>query len=450
MKRLKKRELLSPVGTLEKANLAIGRNGGGISKEDAVNMLAECQEVALFLGNYLETLGEEASFLVRILEEYCEELYRMSLVTGNASECRKKSKKVKKLLIQLREGIRYQLPADRKVIVFLPYKASMWDSMESVWRAASEDESCEVYVVPIPYFDKNPDGTFGRLHDEGGEYPGYVPVTSWKEYKIEEQKPDIVYIHNPYDECNYVTSVHPAFYAKELKKHTPMLVYIPYFVVFHDDMKEQLCVLPGIIHADRVVVQSEAVKQTYVRAIYKAEKENHCEGALGNPMKKVLALGSPKYDKVANTGIKDLTVPEEWENIIRRADGTRKKIIFYNISVTDLLEQSDETIEKIEDTLKIFKRAQEDTALLWRPHPLIPATLRSMRPQLWERYQNIVSRYREEGWGIYDDSGDVDRAVILSDAYYGDGGSVYELYGKTKKPMMRQNALVLHTLAGNE
>ncbi len=39
----------------------------------------------------------------------------------------------------------------KNIIVFLPYKASMWDSLESVWRAAYEDkEHCEAYVVPIP------------------------------------------------------------------------------------------------------------------------------------------------------------------------------------------------------------------------------------------------------------------------------------------------------------
>ncbi|MBQ7479431.1 MAG: hypothetical protein IJT01_11160, partial [Selenomonadaceae bacterium] len=46
----------------------------------------------------------------------------------------------------------------KKDIVFLPYKASMWDSLESVWKAAEEDkEHCNAYVVPIPYADLTPD-----------------------------------------------------------------------------------------------------------------------------------------------------------------------------------------------------------------------------------------------------------------------------------------------------
>ena len=46
----------------------------------------------------------------------------------------------------------------QKKIFFLPYKASMWDSLESVWKAAVEDkEHCEAYVVPIPYYDIDSD-----------------------------------------------------------------------------------------------------------------------------------------------------------------------------------------------------------------------------------------------------------------------------------------------------
>ena len=61
--------------------------------------------------------------------------------------------------------------------VFLPYKASMWDSLESVWKAADEDPDCDAYVIPIPYFDRNPDGSFGPMHDERLDYPDNVPVT---------------------------------------------------------------------------------------------------------------------------------------------------------------------------------------------------------------------------------------------------------------------------------
>jgi hypothetical protein len=70
---------------------------------------------------------------------------------------------------------------------------------------------------------------------------------------------------------------------------------------------------------------------------------------------------------------------------------------------------------------------------------LIENTVKSMRPQLWEQYKALVDEYRKEGWGIYDDSSDMDRAVILSDGYYGDGSSVVQVYQQTGKPIMLQN-----------
>ena len=70
-------------------------------------------------------------------------------------------------------------------------------------------------------------------------------------------------------------------------------------------------------------------------------------------------------------------------------------------------------------------------------------TIQSMRPQLWDGYQKIVERYREERWGIYDDSADLNRAIVLSDAYYGDRSSVVQLCRKSGMPVMIQDVEVL-------
>ena len=61
------------------------------------------------------------------------------------------------------------------------------------------------------------------------------------------------------------------------------------------------------------------------------------------------------------------------------------------------------------------------------------------RPELGEEYRGIVESYQRDGWGIYDDSSDMDRAVVLSDGYYGDGSSVVWIYCETGKSVMIQN-----------
>lgn len=100
-------------------------------------------------------------------------------------------------------------------------------------------------------------------------------------------------------------------------------------------------------------------------------------------------------------------------------------------------------IDKIKDALAVFKENKDDIALLWRPHPLIVATLDSMVPEISEQYKKIVEDYKAEGWGIYDDTADMDRAIAISDAYYGDPSSIVQLYEKLEKPIMIQNVNVL-------
>ena len=56
-----------------------------------------------------------------------------------------------------------------------------------------------------------------------------------------------------------------------------------------------------------------------------------------------------------------------------------------------------------------------------------------------EEYDEIVRDYQQGGWGIYDDTSELERAIVRSDAYYGDSSSVVELYSKTGKPIMIQN-----------
>ena len=119
----------------------------------------------------------------------------------------------------------------REEIVFLPYKAAMWDSLETVWRKVDREADVTTIVMPVPYFDKNSDGSLREMHYEGDMFPAEVPVTDYKSYSLEEKHPEAIYIHNPYDGMNYVTGIHPDFYSSRIKNFTDELVYIPYFVL---------------------------------------------------------------------------------------------------------------------------------------------------------------------------------------------------------------------------
>lgn len=454
MEKYKKKDMLQTVDTLLKANDAIVRTAAS-NQQGAAAALVQCQESAIALGTYIDTLEEKFAPLVHTLEDYCENIYQMSVNLSDENLRRKYSKKIQKQLTALRNGVKYDLPDDKKEVVFLPYKASMWDSLESVWKAADEDPNCDAYVIPIPYFDKNPDGSFREEHYEGAQYPAYVPITRYDEYDLAARRPDAIYVHNPYDEHNHVTSVHPYFYCKNLKNYTDKLVYIPYFVlgeISPDNQKaidgmKHFCFTPGTIYAHKVIVQSEDMRRIYINEYSKAAKElgltgEHVDRAFLE--KKFLGIGSPKFDKVLNTKKEEVEIPAEWLKVIEKPDGGWKKVIFYNISVNALLRHEEKLIRKMESVFETVLENREEVALLWRPHPLIQATIESMRPQLWEAYREIRDRYIEEGWGIYDDSADLDRAVAVSDVYYGDGSSVVQLYQETGKPVLLQDVEILH------
>lgn len=418
-------------------------------KDQALDFLGQCQSGAINLGEAIEETEGEGFVTVKHLEEYCETVYQIyeKLRQGQSVSANQAFKGLRRSLTQVKNSIRNDIHV-RTEVVFLPYKASMWDSLESVWKAAEEDPECDAYVIPIPYYDRNPDGSFREEHYEGSLYPEYVPVTSYQDYDFEEHRPDVVFIHNPYDECNYVTSVHPFFYARNLKQYTDKLVYIPYFILNEIDPEnaaavkgiEHFCTVPGVIYADKVIVQSENMRQAYVNVMTEFAEENSLEGMDRKYWEeKILGLGSPKVDKVLNTRREDLEIPKEWLRIIEKPDGSWKKIIFYNTSVTTLLQYSEHYLEKMKDVFRVFYENREDVALLWRPHPLIKATIESMRPELWSEYQKMAEAYRKDGWGIYDDTADIDRAVAICDAYYGDGSSVIQLFQAKGKKIAVQN-----------
>lgn len=449
MRKYIKSKCVETLDLLNEAHGEIIKYIGERESGKASALLEQCQDTAISLGTLIEDLEGRGHQSVAPLEEYCELIYCVhgKLAGGEAFSINKIHKSLKRQVIKMKNSIRNDI-REQIEAVFLPYKASMWDSLESVWRAADSAPDCDAYVIPIPYYDKNPDGSLRRMHYEGSQYPPDVPIVRYDEFDFAAHRPDMIFIHNPYDNMNYVTSVPPFFYSENLKKYTDKLIYIPYFVLaeIEPDNGEAVanmshfCTVPGVFHADRVIVQSEKMRKIYINVL---------AGVAGEESRKlweskILGLGSPKFDRVANVAEEARQIPPGWLEIVRKPDGSRKKIILYNTSVSALLKHSEKMLEKMESVFRIFREQREEVSLLWRPHPLIQATIESMRPQLWEAYEKLKKRYVEEGWGIYDDSADLDRAIALSDAYYGDASSLVQLYRKTGKPIMMQNVDILY------
>lgn len=303
-------------------------------------------------------------------------------------------------------------------IVFMPYKASMWDSLESIWLAAKADPSCECYVVPIPYYDRNPDHSFSNYHYEGDKFPSEVPITHYKEYNVAIRKPDVIYIHNPYDNQNFVTSVDPNYYSYELKKHTDTLVYVPYYST-SGGMSQGQKICSAYYHADYIVIQGEKFRGFFDPSI---------------PQEKLIAMGSPKFDRVIRICNNPPEPPEAW-----KAKMEGKKVYFYNTSISGMLGNTELFLKKMKYVFETFA-LHDDVCLLWRPHPLLETTFDTMRPQYKEIYSKLKRLFIEKNLGIYDDTPDITNTIAHCDAYIGDSGtSVVSLFGIAGKPVFILN-----------
>lgn len=418
--------------------------------QDCLVLFADCQESAVALGGHIEKLYGMNTKTVGALEQYCECLYQMSVALDEGTQVDVAYEALQQSAKQVEEVYVEEFP-DKKEVVFLPYKAAMWDSLESIWMTARDDENSDAYVIPIPYYDVDENRNFKEMHYESTLYPEYVPITSYEEYNLEERHPDMIFIHNPYDEFNKVTSIDPAFYSSKIKDYTEKLVYIPYFVLGEInpgnqeaiDKMSHFCFLPGTMYADTVIVQSENIRQIYINEYIKAMEVRGNKVSREELEKKFLGLGSPKFDKINNVDKDKLMIPDEWKKLIEKEDGGHKKVIFYNTSLTAFLEAGEQMITKIKSVLRFFEENKGEVTLLWRPHPLMKQTVSAMRPDLWEAYEEIVQQYRDEGWGIYDDTPEMNMALAISDAYYGDPSSVVYIYQETRKPIMIQNPEII-------
>lgn len=378
-----------------------------------LELLEQGQQAAISIGETIEKLEGEGTEAVAALEEFCEHMYFLSENAGKEMVSVSKEKRIlDKLILHIENGIRH-LPSIYE-IVFLPYKASMWDCMESIYFAAAKDPECNVSVVPIPYFDIDKNEQFGPMHYEGDMFPEQIPIISWKDFKISEHRPDIVYIHNPFDRYNLVTSVHPDYYSDQLKKYTGKLVYIPYGIS-RLIVPEGHLQLPTYENMDYIVIQSRKQEKYYKDKIFNG---------------KLLPLGSPKFDRVISYQKNGVEMPVEWDKVL---DGRTK--FFYNTSLSALLEDTGAALKKIEYVFCCFEN-REDTVLIWRPHPLIESTLMSMRPQYLKWYQELVQRFCQNKIGILDKTADMSKTIALCDAYIGENASsVVDLFCALGKPI---------------
>lgn len=378
-------------------------------RQHILDLLGGSQQLAVDLGTLLEQIKGEGCAVVGMLEQYCEMLYRIyECIQGEAFSkigtlMQELSQVMQLFAKELEENI-----LSRKAILFLPVLAKDWDGLHSLWQAAWEDENCDVYVAPLPYYYKDYDSSAKKICYEGTEFPTEVTLLDYKvltpEY-LELLHPEVIIIQNPYDGWHPAISVPEMFYAVNIRRYTDKLIYVPPFTV--DEFTKQnareyanmkyYVTMPGVVYADAVVVQSENMKQMYVEKLTEFAGEDTRE----HWQERILPTGLLVMDKLRE----DVLGVETDETSVTTLK--RRKKLLYGISSSILQEMPEDAHRKIDNNMKLFESYQEEIEV-------------------------TVVHFPEE--------------KIMSasefDAYYGDPMPVMMEFVQAGKPVMIQNVMV--------
>lgn len=381
------------------------------------------QQLAVDLGNLTEQVrGENDPHTVAVinaLQDFCDCIYN----DYNSSEIRSVLSSFNRLTSVIKEHI-----FDRREILFLPIGYKEWESMAKHVEQYCDDDT-DIRILPLPILRKdyfgniimNDEEIMAASHRE--KYPdGYV-YTDWSTYDVKLHSPEVIYIQNPYDNWNPVLTVPPEFYAVNLRKYTEELIYVPIgktgeFSV--DDEKDiynmkHYVTAPGVVFADKVIVQSENIKERYVEA-----------------------LTSFAGKKTQKNWIEKIIVDEESPN--ENLDKTCKKRLLYCLGANELSENADILIHAVQERLDVMKESLERLDITIALYPFDRDQWYNVDKELSDKIFTLLDKAVSEGFKMMEIiPADAESIVSEYDAFYGDMCPLVVSFVEQGKPVMLCN-----------
>jgi len=402
---------------LDTVSEMLGEVGKVSNPHSAMEDCLAAVEAILFQLDKEETTPWRSKDKLINIQLKVNELYEnISRINGNSIG--ELDEQVRELQRTLMEEIQPKLN-----VVFFPYKASMWDSLESIYEASAADSDCVSRVVPIPYYQLSGNGDIPTY--EGSLFPPHIPITHYNDYILENEQPDIIYVHNIYDQYNTLTRVHEQYFTENLKSFTGMLVYVPYhissFIPPTEGESNRAYSLPTVKNVDKIVLMNENLKKSAIKD--------------GIPSEKLLVLGSPKLDAMVKALKADVDYPDEWKEKI-----AGKTVYLIN---TGCLYFAEQTYVKLERLIEFFNipRMAENSIVIWRPHPLTTISIMKYVPSFLEYYLNLTENLIKGGNPYYsqvimDESANYFPALKAADVLISGDASLLRSYLLTEKKVI--------------
>jgi len=372
-----------------------GQRTGKLSADSTaqlLDILAQCQGVAIDLGNFIEQMkGEQhpsAKVCVATLEKYCEKIFnaynKLSLINEQPEEnpqidngtqagtaqavwtdkIQSESdlygcEALQQAFVQMKQTVENEI-IHKKLVAFLPDNPKRWKEMQALYDYYRQQENTEVCVIPLPLFAKN---LYGEIvagqdeydkNDKRGEYPADLNIIAWHTVQMQSYEFAAIVIQNPYDAENPYLTVPPAYYAKQLQQYTDCLIYMmPQGVNDFTEnditdiygLKYSLTV-PGAMYADKILIESGAMKELFV---------NHLTAFAGEDTKEVWA------DKVMTISAFSGESAQTGQPVQNGQCGQTppKKKLLYCIGENEFYENAEMAINKVKERLNVMTQYLE-------------------------------------------------------------------------------------------
>lgn len=284
-----------------------------------------------------------------------------------------------------------------------------WTNFESVILAMLNNPAFDCQVVVVPYLnwhasDTNGDIQRGILKDKGIEYIGY------EDYLLEERRPDVVFLQNPYDEARP-----EAFRSDYLHRRGVKIAYIPY-------------ALDTGIGEESMVYQYNLLCQNIATWIFARSQRHKDEFAVqcqaGN--KHVYVTGHPKFD----------FYERRYNPVVEREGKENIKTFLWT---THFVLPGD---VKMYSTFNLYCNVfielmmRDDIHLIIRPHPLFKQWIHEASQIARDNYEKLVKISASRSNVTWDFSPTYQDSFSKSDALIADAGSFLLEYLPTKKPIL--------------
>ena len=417
----------------------------GLSYEDIITYLSELQNNIVSFGTLTESIKGEDCNTVKLLEQYLEVIYKVAKYVqkfdesinyeesaeNKYAEC---DEEVKDTFASISEAIDSEI-VNRRSVLFLPVKAKHFSSMRMAYEMEAATPDTDVYVMPLPYYYKEYDGSFkDEMHIDTEEFiKANIPVTDYSRFDLSLLCPEKIYINSAYDEYNMAVSVDTRFYARIVKKYTEKLIYIPYFKLMEFDRAnypcwynmQYYCTVPGVVMADKVYVQSENTRKVYI------DKLNEWAGD-----EKYTDIWEQKIDVYADG------FEEHSEDELRDA-GSKNTIVWF-VSAGSLAEFGDRYIEKAYRNLDVFALSKDKLKVLLISEPFLDEMIKTYSDELYKKWTGFIDEFNRSGIGevVSQVEEKSVEALLKANAYYGDPSYICKDFILMKKPVMLQNVEV--------